>query len=145
MSHVAHESGQGISGGSMRPAGVQRRDTGATACRPGRQSWVEWRRAVEGETGGIAVPELAIFVGAKRVQLAVLAKSTVTEPLREVGEEVTRVASMRPQTLGRAQTLARLRALARPAVPWEPSRGDKGEPRLTRVPALGVPDPRVGP
>lgn len=145
MSHVAHGSGQGVSGGNMRLAGVKREDTGATARRPGRQSWLEWRRAVEGETGGIAVPELAIFVGAKRTQLAVLAKSTVTEPLREVGEAVTRVASMRPQTLGRAQTLARLRALSRPAVPWEPSRGEKGEPGLTRVSALGVPDRRVGP
>ncbi|MBZ4420335.1 hypothetical protein K8638_28085 [Myxococcus sp. RHST-1-4] len=107
---------------------------------------MEWRKAVEGESGGVAVPELAIFAGAKRTQLSVLAKSTVTESLREVMQDVTRVASMRPQTFGRAQTLARLRALSRPAVPWESSRVDKGEPRLTRVPALGVPDTyRVGP
>ena len=146
MSHVAHGSGQGVAGGNMRLDGVSRDDKGATACRPGRQSRAEWRRAVEGGTGGIAVPELASFAGAKRTQLAALAKSAATESLREVVEHVTRVASMRPQTFGRAQTLARLRALTRPAVPWGPSGQDKGEPRLARVPVLGVSDThRVGP
>lgn len=118
MSHVAQGAGSGVPGGSTRPDGVSYGDQGATFGRPGRQSWREWRRAVEGETGGIAVPELATFAGAKRTQLAALAKSTATEPLREVMEDVTRAASMRPRTFGRAQTLARLRALSRPAVPW---------------------------
>ncbi|QSQ28415.1 hypothetical protein JY651_37125 [Pyxidicoccus parkwayensis] len=86
------------------------------------------------------VPLLAIFAGAKRAQLAVLSKSTATGPLREVMGEVTRVASMRPQTFGWAQTLARLRALSRPAVPWEGAERSKKESRPTRVPVLGVPD-----
>lgn len=146
MSHVAQGSGQGVPGGDTRPGTVSRGDRGlgATARRAGRQSWVEWRRAVEGETGGIAVPELAAFAGAKRTQLAALAKST--EPLREVLGEVTRVASMRPQMFGRAQTLARLRALSRPAVPWGESSRGKSEPRLTRLSVSGVPDThRMGP
>ena len=140
MSHVAHGSGQGVSGETMRPGGMPRGDTGATAYRPGRSSWTEWRRAVEGETGGIAVPQLAIFAGAKRTQLATLAKSAATESLREVVEAVKRVASMRPQTFGRAQTLARMRALSRPAVSWEPAGRHQGEVRLTRVSVQGVPD-----
>jgi hypothetical protein len=126
----------------MRPGGMSRGDTGATIRRPGRQSWVEWQRAVEGETGGIAVPALAVFAGAKRTQLAVLAKSTATESLREVMGEMTRVASMRPQTFGRAQTLARMRACSRPAVLWEDAGRSKGESRLVQVSVQGVPDTR---
>ena len=126
----------------MRPGGMSRGDTGATIRRPGRQSWVEWQGAVEGGTGGIAVPALAVFAGAKRTQLAVLAKSTATETLREVMGDVTRVAAMRPQTFGRAQTLARMRALSRPAVPWEDDGRSKGESRPMRVPVQGIPDTR---
>jgi hypothetical protein len=121
---------------------MSRGDTGATIRRPGRQSWGEWQGAVEGETGGIAVPALAVFAGAKRTQLAVLAKSTAAESLHEVMGNVTRVASMRPQTFGRAQTLARLRALSRPAVAWEDAGRSKGESRLVRVSVQGVPDTR---
>lgn len=105
---------------------MSRGDKGATIRRPGRTSWTEWQRSTEGEVGGIEVPLLAIFAGAKRAQLAVLSRSTVTSPLREVMGEVTRVASMRPQTFGWAQTLARLRALSRPAVPWEDAGRTKG-------------------
>jgi hypothetical protein len=123
---------------------MSRTDSGATIRSPGRPSRAEWRRAVEGDLGGIEVPLLAVFAGAKRAQLAVLSKSTATGPLREVMGEVTRVASMRPQTFGWAQTLARLRALSRPAVDWEDA-GHTKESRPTRVPVLGVPDTqRVG-
>ncbi len=101
---------------------------------------MEWQRAVEGKAGGIAVPELACFAGAKRTQLTALAKATVTEPLREVLEDVTRVASMRPRTFGRAQVLARLRASSRPAMPWGEAGRVKGESRRGRVSVLGVPD-----
>jgi hypothetical protein len=95
---------------------------------------VEWRGTHPEKTGGIAVPELAAFAGAKRMQLAVLSKSAVTGAIRKGLEDVTRVASMRPQTLGRTQALARLRALSRPAVPWEV---EKGELRLARMPVRG--------
>lgn len=142
MTHVTHGSGQGVSGETMRPGGVARGSKGATAYQPGQQSWAEWRGAVEGEAGGIAVPELARFAGAKRTQLATLSKSAATDSLREVMEEVTRVASMRPQTFGWARTLARLRALSRPAVSWEPPGRKEGETRPTRVPVQGVPGTR---
>lgn len=142
MSHAAHGSGQGIPGGSIRSGSMSRADSGATNRRPGRQSWGKWQGAVEGETGGIAVPTLAVFAGAKRTQLAVLAKSTATEPLREVMGEITRVASMRPQTFGWARTLARLRALSRPAVPWEEAgRTKKGDTAHAGA-GTGVPDTR---
>lgn len=148
MSHVAHESGQGVSGGDTRLTSVSRGDSGmgGTARKPGRLSRLEWRRAAQGETGGVDVPELAAFVGAKRTQLAVLSKSAAIGALRGALQEVTRVASMRPQTFGRTQVLARLRALSRPAVPWGESGREKGEPRLTRGPVLGIPGThRVGP
>jgi hypothetical protein len=122
MSHAAHGSGRGVPGGNTRPDGVSRSSTGATFSRTGRQPWGEWERTVEGERGGVAVPELATFAGAKRTQLAALTKSTAVQPLREAMENVTRVASMRPRTFGRIQVLARLRALSRPALPW----GDAG-------------------
>ncbi len=138
MSHATHGSGQGVRGGETRLGGVSRgrSGTGATARKPGRLSQVEWRGAHPEKTGGIAVPELAAFAGAKRMQLAVLSKSAVTGAIRKGLEDVTRVASMsmRPQTLGRTQALARLRALSRPAVPWEV---EKGEPRLGRMPVRG--------
>lgn len=136
MSHATHGPGQGLSRGDTRFDGAARggSGTGGTARKPGHLSRLEWKAAAEGETGGIDVPELAAFVGAKRTQLAVLSKSAVTGALRKGLEAVTRVASMRPQTLGRTQVLARLRALSRPAVAWEELRG---EPRLSRGPVRG--------
>ncbi|WP_163863609.1 hypothetical protein [Myxococcus eversor] len=73
---------------------------------------------MEAPEGDIAVPELTAFAGAKRRQLAVLTKSRALGLLRGEMDLVTRVASMRPQTFGWAQTLARLRASSRPAEFW---------------------------
>lgn len=121
MSHVAHESGQRVPGGSARPDGVKRggRGRGVTARKAGtRISRGERASALEAPEGDIAVPELTAFAGAKRRQLAVLTKSRALGLLRGEMDLVTRVASMRPQTFGWAQTLARLRASSRPAEYW---------------------------
>ncbi|AEI63153.1 hypothetical protein LILAB_06170 [Corallococcus macrosporus] len=109
----------------------------ATAQRPGRFSRGEWLEATGGVLEGIVIPELATFAGAKRAQLAVLAQAAVTAAIQNQSRDVTRVASMRPQTFGRAQTQARLRALSRPAVPWDAAVQVKGGPRLSRVTVLG--------
>ena len=132
MSHATQGSSQGLRGGDTGLGGVARggSGTGATARKPGRLSR-------GGKTGGIAVPELAVFAGAKRMQLAMLSRSAVTAALRKGLEEVTRVASLRPQTLGRTQVLARLRAVSRPAVPWEEFGSQKGESQLARMPVRG--------
>jgi len=136
MSHATQGSSQGLRGGDTGLGGVARggSGTGATARKPGRPSQVGGRG---GKTGGIAVPELAVFAGAKRMQLAMLSRSAVTAALRKGLEEVTRVASLRPQTLGRTQVLARLRAVSRPAVPWEEFGSQKGESQLARMPVRG--------
>ncbi|NTX05323.1 hypothetical protein [Myxococcus sp. CA040A] len=120
MSHVAQESGQRVPGGNARPDGVKRgvRGRGATARKTGARSRGEHPGALEAPEGDIAAPGLAVFAGAKRRQLAVLTKSSALGLLRGEMETVTRVASMRPQTFGWAQTLARLRAVSRPAEYW---------------------------
>lgn len=111
MSHAAHESSQRVSRGTARPGVVMRgaRGRGATGRIRGEQPG-----ALEAREGDIAVPELAAFAGAKRMQLAALTKSSALRLLQEQMEPITRVASMRPQTFGWAQTLARLRAVSRP-------------------------------
>lgn len=61
------------------------------------------RRAVPGvarRLHGVPAPELAVFVGAKRSELAALGSSALTGPLRWVVAEVTRVASSRPLGTG---------------------------------------------
>ncbi|AGC41875.1 hypothetical protein MYSTI_00525 [Myxococcus stipitatus DSM 14675] len=115
MSHAAHESSQRVSRGSARSGVVMRgaRGRGATGSIRGEQP-----SALEAQEGDIAVPELTAFAGAKRMQLAALTKSRALTLLLEEMDQVTRVASMRPQTFGWAQTLARLRAVSRPAGVW---------------------------
>lgn len=141
MSHVAYGPGRGASGGNTRLGAVSHGDKGsrATAQRPGRFSQGEWLEATGGALEGIIIPELATFAGAKRAQLAVLANSAVTAAIQIESRNVTRVASMRPQTFGRAQTQARLRALSRPAVPWDAAGQVKGGARRPRVTVLGAP------
>ncbi|WP_426756587.1 hypothetical protein [Myxococcus sp. Y35] len=111
----------------------------ATAQRPGRFSRGEWLEATGGTLEGIVIPELASFAGAKRAQLAVLTTSAVMAALQTTLKDVTRVASMRPQTFGRAQTQARLRALSRPAVPWDTAGQVRERPRFSQVTVLGAP------
>ncbi len=94
---------------------------------------------VGGRLEGIVIPELATFAGAKRAQLAVLTSSAVTAAIQSRLAEVTRVASMRPQLFGRAQTQARLRALSRPAVPWDVAVQVRERPYRSHVTVLGAP------
>ncbi len=141
MSHVAHGPGRGASGGNTRHGAVSHGDKGsrATAQRPGRFSQGEWLNAMGGALEGIVIPELATFAGAKRAQLAVLTTSAVTEAIQTRLRDVTRVASMRPQTFGRAQTQARLRALSRPAVPWDAAVQVRERHPRSQVVVLGAP------
>jgi hypothetical protein len=93
----------------------------------------------EGDMGRIPVPALAAFVGAKRMQLLALVRSTVTESLRNGMGDVTRVASLRPQTLGQPQALARLRALPWPSAPEWPAERQEVRSSLIRIQVSGAP------
>ncbi|GEN07565.1 hypothetical protein MFU01_26020 [Myxococcus fulvus] len=94
------------------------RGRGAAAHRARGRIQGEHPSALEAREGDIAVPELAVFAGAKRRELVALTKSKALGVLRQEMEHVTRVASMRPQTFGWAQTLARMRAISQPARSW---------------------------